>query len=227
MRWFGSVKNCRRLACDFSTPHIPFFPRSVSIPQALATNLTKLSEQWMFKLSITNTQLTCGSKVCMDETSKQLIAETRMPGTSLWPLSLRAVRVEMIRAQNCRTEIDRRSGRIKRSSASGHGSARCIGPGSESAGEPSPQEHGDDNRSHRDPYRRQLPSDACLALFPGLQEKLSPVPKLLFGLSTMGQQAEEDLTILSLQGLRGQPGSNQVSQLLVQLVSRPIGRRGV
>src|SRR5271157_953799 len=83
-----------------------------------------------------------------------------------------------------------------------------FGPGSESGGEPSPQEHGDDNRGHRNRYRRQLPSDAWLALFPGLQDKLSPVPKLLFSFSTMGQQAEEDLPILSLQGLRGQPGSD-------------------
>src|SRR5437868_11701064 len=61
MRWLRSDKNVCRLATDFSTPRDPFFPNPCSIPHALATDFTKVSEQWMFKLSTTNTHDASGS----------------------------------------------------------------------------------------------------------------------------------------------------------------------
>src|SRR5271165_5946323 len=53
IRWLRSDKNACRLATDFSTPRTPFFPNGCSIPHALATFRTNVSEQWMFKLSTT------------------------------------------------------------------------------------------------------------------------------------------------------------------------------
>ena len=61
IRWLNSDKNACRLATDFSTPRTPFFPRSVRTSHASATNSTKLSEPWMFKLSTTKTHEPFGS----------------------------------------------------------------------------------------------------------------------------------------------------------------------
>ena len=44
IRWLGSDRNACRLATDFSTPRTPFFPNATSIPQAVATVLTNVSE---------------------------------------------------------------------------------------------------------------------------------------------------------------------------------------
>src|ERR1700736_2185148 len=55
IRWLDSDTNACRLATDFSTPRVPFLPKSLGTSHAWATSFTKLSEQWMFKLSTTNT----------------------------------------------------------------------------------------------------------------------------------------------------------------------------
>src|SRR3974377_124357 len=61
LRWLRSDKSARRLATDLSTPLDPFFPNSSLTPHFLATNFTRLCEQWMFKLSSTNTHDASGS----------------------------------------------------------------------------------------------------------------------------------------------------------------------
>src|SRR3954466_12390762 len=55
IRWLDSDRNACRLATDLSTPRLPFLPRSVETSHPLATSFTQLAEQWMFKLSTTNT----------------------------------------------------------------------------------------------------------------------------------------------------------------------------
>src|SRR3982750_2880748 len=55
IRWLDADKNACRPATDFSTPRTPFLPRFLGTPHTSATSCTKLSEQWMFKLSTTNT----------------------------------------------------------------------------------------------------------------------------------------------------------------------------
>src|SRR3954463_708603 len=61
IRWLDSDKNACRLATDFSTPRTPFLPSPVGTSHASATSFTKLSEQWMFKLSTTNTHEPSGA----------------------------------------------------------------------------------------------------------------------------------------------------------------------
>src|SRR3954464_1958486 len=61
IRWLDSDKNACRLATDFSNPRTPLPPRPVGTSHASATSFTKLSEQWMFKLSTTNTHEPSGS----------------------------------------------------------------------------------------------------------------------------------------------------------------------
>jgi hypothetical protein len=61
IRWLNSDKNACRLATDFRIPRVPFLPKSFGTSQALATNVTKRSEQCMFKLSTTNTPDPSGS----------------------------------------------------------------------------------------------------------------------------------------------------------------------
>src|SRR3954463_16827623 len=78
IRWLDSDKNACRLATDFSTPRPPFLPRAVPDPHASATSFTKPSEQWMFKLSTTNTHDPSGS-----------VATVR----SMWPAKSSSVRV--------------------------------------------------------------------------------------------------------------------------------------
>src|SRR4051794_17698407 len=62
IRWPGSDKNAWRVATDFNTPRPPFFPSVAVTSLAVATRFTKLSEQWMFKLSTTNTHDASGSE---------------------------------------------------------------------------------------------------------------------------------------------------------------------
>src|SRR5271166_3177345 len=61
IRWLRSDKKACRLATDFKIPRTPFLPNFSSIPHTLATQFTRVSEQWMFKLSNTNTHDASGS----------------------------------------------------------------------------------------------------------------------------------------------------------------------
>ena len=44
MRWLTSLKNAARVGIDCNIPLFSFSPRSSTMPQALATNLTKASD---------------------------------------------------------------------------------------------------------------------------------------------------------------------------------------
>ena len=50
----GSEKNAWRAATDFRMPTHPLLPSGPVISQAAATTSTRVSEQWIFKLSATN-----------------------------------------------------------------------------------------------------------------------------------------------------------------------------
>src|SRR5262245_44394670 len=54
--WVESLRNAFRLAFDFSTPALPFSPRSSAIPHAPATYSTRLSDWCVSRLSTRNTQ---------------------------------------------------------------------------------------------------------------------------------------------------------------------------
>ena len=57
----GSMRNAFRVATDFSTPRLPFLPRSSAMPHSWATYRTNDSEAWIVRLSATKIQLACGS----------------------------------------------------------------------------------------------------------------------------------------------------------------------
>ena len=78
IRWLGRDKNACRLAIDFNTPRTPFWPRAVGTSHDSATSFTRLSEQWMFKLSTTNTHEPSGSAATV---------------RSMWPAKSPSVRV--------------------------------------------------------------------------------------------------------------------------------------
>src|SRR5262249_31074575 len=61
IRWLFSDRNACRLATDLRIPRTVFLPNGSSIPHALATYRTSISEQWMFKLSTTKIQPASGS----------------------------------------------------------------------------------------------------------------------------------------------------------------------
>lgn len=61
IRWRGSCRNSARLSIFFKIPHFPFFPGSLSIPQASETNRTGASDLWVLSPSQTNVQDASGS----------------------------------------------------------------------------------------------------------------------------------------------------------------------
>ena len=61
IRWRGSCRNSARLSIFFKIPHFPFFPGSLSIPQASETNRTSASDLWVLSPSQTNVQDAPGS----------------------------------------------------------------------------------------------------------------------------------------------------------------------
>src|SRR5262249_44277372 len=55
MRWLSSDRNSCRLRIDWSTPRLPFWPRSSGRPHRRVTNSTRVAEQWVLRLSRTKT----------------------------------------------------------------------------------------------------------------------------------------------------------------------------